>query len=156
MCAWTVKSAPNQVKVPEITQVKKRVRSSVVRGTPEQVARAAKMRTALQEKVSRGEIRMGRAPSLKTLQKRADKDAREKFLAFASTHVLPVGDALVKRALEGDVQAMKEFFDRTWGKAPQSVDMRVGIFSLLDLGKARDADPLPQLDIARPSIDEIE
>lgn len=105
-----------------------------------QIARTVKMRAALMAKVAAGEIKLGaRPPSLATLKKRADKDAREKFLAFASTHVLPVGNALVERALSGDTQAIKEFFDRTWGKAPQFISATVGHFSLLDLGKIHEA-----------------
>lgn len=70
----------------------------------------------------RGELVLGRHKSLATLKREADKDAREKFLLFASTQVLPIGDALVEKAKTGDIQAIKEFFDRTFGKAAQLVE----------------------------------
>lgn len=93
--------------------------------TPAQREATRRMVVKRKELAASGVLRFGRAPSLATLQKRADKDAREKFLAFASTNVLPVGDALVKKAMKGDVMAIKEFFDRVWGKAPQSVSVDV-------------------------------
>ncbi len=99
----------------------------------------AKARAKKDLLLAQGLIKVGRSPSLKTLQKLADKDAREKFLAFASTHVLPIGDALVQRAKAGDVQAMKEFFDRTWGKAPVFIAQTVQhTFSLRDLHNVRE------------------
>lgn len=126
-----------------------------------QLAHVAKMNEARAIKVARGEITVGRPLSLKTLQSRADKDAREKFLAYASTNVLPVGEALVEKAKSGDVQAMKEFFDRTWGRAPQSLEVKGDIqFSLVSLLAQRDILPddvvpidveeIPPLDLPAP------
>ena len=94
----------------------------------------------------------GRPKSLTTLRREADKDAREKFLAFASTQVLPIGDALVEKAKTGDIQAVKEFFDRTWGKAPQSVEISGEVtFSLRALNNsARNIAPAEVLRIDAP------
>lgn len=38
------------------------------------------------------------------------------------TKARAIADKLVSKALEGDVQAMKEAFDRTEGKAPQPIE----------------------------------
>lgn len=93
------------------------------KATPKMAAHLARMRARREVLISQGLAkRGGRHKSLTTLRREMDKDAREKFLAFASTQVLPVGDALVEKAKEGDVQAIKEFFDRIWGKAPQQVE----------------------------------
>lgn len=101
----------------------------------EHLARITKNRQA---SFARGEIKLGRPKSLRTLKREEDKKAREKFLLFASANVLPIGDALVQRAKQGDVQAIKEFFDRTWGKAPQSFEHKVEhIFSLAELSNKR-------------------
>lgn len=92
------------------------------KATPKLAAHLARARERRATLLKEGKIKVGRHKSLTTLRREMDKDAREKFLAFASTQVLPVGDALVEKAKEGDVQAIKEFFDRIWGKAPQQVE----------------------------------
>lgn len=113
--------------------------------TKAQLSATARMVAKRRELANSGALSWGRSPSLATLQKRADKDAREKFLAFASTHVLPVGDALVKKATEGDTQAIKEFFDRVFGKAPQAIEVDVTHhFKLRATNQAADALIAPQ------------
>lgn len=48
-------------------------------------------------------------------------DATEKTVADA------VADALVKEALDGDVSAIREIFDRTEGKPLQTLDANIGV-----------------------------
>lgn len=43
------------------------------------------------------------------------------YIEKAKEHALPMLEALVKKGLEGDVPAIKEFNDRVFGKAPQAV-----------------------------------
>ncbi len=45
----------------------------------------------------------------------------EKSIAVA------VAEALIRKALNGDVQAIKEIFDRVEGKASQSIDMELSV-----------------------------
>lgn len=45
---------------------------------------------------------------------------------MAREHGLPVAHALLKKALTGDVAAIKEFNDRAYGKVQQSVDVTTG------------------------------
>lgn len=33
----------------------------------------------------------------------------------------PIGDALILKAKNGDIPAIKELFDRAWGRSPQSI-----------------------------------
>jgi hypothetical protein len=49
-------------------------------------------------------------------------DAPEKTLAYG------VADALIKQALNGDVSAIKEVFDRTEGKVSQKIDASIDVF----------------------------
>lgn len=43
------------------------------------------------------------------------------YVEKAKEHALPILMALVKKALKGDVQAIREFNDRAFGKAPQAL-----------------------------------
>jgi hypothetical protein len=35
--------------------------------------------------------------------------------------IAPIADSLISKAAKGDVPAIKELFDRAWGKAPQAL-----------------------------------
>ena len=35
----------------------------------------------------------------------------------------PIGDVLIKQAKRGDMRAIKELFDRAWGRPPQSLSL---------------------------------
>lgn len=107
--------------------------------TPKLHAQVRAMTASREARIKSGELkRPVRRPTLAQLQRMADEQAREKFLLFASANVLPVGDALIEKAKSGDVTAIKEFFDRIWGKAPQSVKHEIK-FSLTDLHNSRAA-----------------
>lgn len=43
------------------------------------------------------------------------------YIEKAKEFALPMLNALVKKGLQGDVQAIKEFNDRVFGKAPQAL-----------------------------------
>ena len=45
------------------------------------------------------------------------------YIDKAKELALPILDALAKKALIGDVQAIKEFNDRAFGKAPQAIQV---------------------------------
>lgn len=51
------------------------------------------------------------------------EEVRRIYIEMARKHGIPVAEALLTKALTGDVQAIKEFNDRAFGKAPQSVDL---------------------------------
>ena len=44
---------------------------------------------------------------------------REQLLKLLKPHIAKIFKALVAKAEEGDVSAIKELLDRAWGKAPQ-------------------------------------
>lgn len=46
---------------------------------------------------------------------------KELYVEKAKEYALPILEALVEKALEGDVRAIKEFNDRAYGKAPQAL-----------------------------------
>lgn len=46
---------------------------------------------------------------------------RNMYVDLAKRKGLPVAEALLKKAVKGDVQAIKEFNDRVFGRAPQQV-----------------------------------
>lgn len=48
-------------------------------------------------------------------------EIKQLYIEKAKEHALPMLEALVKKGLEGDVPAIKEFNDRVYGKAPQAV-----------------------------------
>ncbi len=51
--------------------------------------------------------------------------AKQQLIEKYIENAKPINQALVDKALTGDIQAIKEIHDRVWGKAPQSVDMNV-------------------------------
>lgn len=48
---------------------------------------------------------------------------KEMYVEAAKQYGRPILEALVEKALEGDVAAIKEFNDRALGKAPQTLDV---------------------------------
>ena len=42
---------------------------------------------------------------------------------MAHAEIEPIAKALITKAKTGDVPAIKELFDRAWGKAPQQTDI---------------------------------
>lgn len=49
------------------------------------------------------------------------EQVRKLYIEKAREFALPILKALVNKALTGDVQAIKEFNDRAYGKAPQAI-----------------------------------
>lgn len=48
-------------------------------------------------------------------------EVKQLYVTKAREHALPILEALVKKALKGDVPAIREFNDRAYGKAPQAI-----------------------------------
>lgn len=55
---------------------------------------------------------------------------QKEFVHLAKNRAKKIIDKLIERAEEGDVKAMKEFFDRLWGRAPLFIDLTTGGESL--------------------------
>ena len=68
----------------------------------------------------------GRPKAAHTLQ--AEK-AKASLIEMYMKNVKPINEALLKKAKEGDMQAIKELHDRVWGKAPLDVQV-TGDFTL--------------------------
>ena len=50
-------------------------------------------------------------------------EAKKLFVQKVHEHLIPIFEALLYKALEGDVSATKELLDRAWGKAVQGVEV---------------------------------
>lgn len=57
------------------------------------------------------------------------EEAREVLSAMVMRNIEPIGEALIEKAKKGDVTAIRELFDRAFGKAIQSatIDMPDGV-----------------------------
>lgn len=51
---------------------------------------------------------------------------KQLYIEKAKEYALPILEALVAKALTGDVPAIKEFNDRAYGKAPQAITGEAG------------------------------
>lgn len=49
------------------------------------------------------------------------EEARALLAQMVASEIEPLGRILIEKAKTGDVQAMKELFDRAFGKAPQAI-----------------------------------
>ncbi len=68
----------------------------------------------------------------------AHKIAKERLLAQLVAEQEAVGRALIIKAKMGDVQAIREFFDRIYGKAKETIDFGGEVkFSLKSLAEQR-------------------
>ena len=65
----------------------------------------------------------------------AKKNLIEKYIKNAD----PINEALIQKALTGDIQAIRELHDRVFGKPQQSVDMTSKGESLVDEERVREA-----------------
>lgn len=54
------------------------------------------------------------------------EDARKMLSERLIQEIGPIGDALILKAKKGDIQAIKELFDRAWGRSPQSAKIENG------------------------------
>jgi len=51
------------------------------------------------------------------------EEARRVFSEMIMAEIKPIGEALIVKAKNGDVMAIKELFDRAFGRSVQSVDV---------------------------------
>src|SRR3990167_4115760 len=49
------------------------------------------------------------------------EEARKYFSERVAQEIEPLCNLLIKQAKTGNIRAMKELFDRTWGRAPQAI-----------------------------------
>jgi len=70
--------------------------------------------------VQHGGKRKGSGRPMATATLEAQKQ-RELLVMWLTPHLEGIFNALKKKALNGDVAAIKELFDRAWGKAPQAL-----------------------------------
>lgn len=52
------------------------------------------------------------------------EEARNILAQMVFDEITPIGLKLIKEAKKGNVAAMKELFDRAFGKAPQALDIK--------------------------------
>ena len=76
----------------------------------------------------RGGKRPGAGRPKGALSKSTQKahELRSKFVDMVHKEYVPIFQALINEAKKGDVPAIKEIHDRTWGKAPQDLDVKTG------------------------------
>lgn len=51
------------------------------------------------------------------------EQGRNRIAAYLDKHLPEILEALAQKARVGDVPAIKELFDRAWGKAPQGLEV---------------------------------
>lgn len=51
------------------------------------------------------------------------EEARRILSEMVMSEIKPIGKALIAKAKKGDVMAVRELFDRAWGKAPQNAQI---------------------------------
>lgn len=44
---------------------------------------------------------------------------------MVAREIVPIAEALILKAKNGDISAVKELFDRAWGRSPQAMSIRV-------------------------------
>lgn len=49
------------------------------------------------------------------------EEARNLLAQMVFDEITPIGEILIRKAKKGDIMAVKELFDRAFGKAPQAV-----------------------------------
>lgn len=47
--------------------------------------------------------------------------AKAELIKVYMENIKPINEALIKKAIDGDIQAIKEIHDRVWGKSPQAI-----------------------------------
>lgn len=62
----------------------------------------------------------GRPKAAHTIQAEA---AKQLLIDMYIAKAKPINEALVKKAEEGDIQAIRELHDRVWGRSSQAVDI---------------------------------
>jgi len=51
------------------------------------------------------------------------EEARKLLSERLAQEIEPIADVLVSKAKEGDIRAIKELFDRAWGRPPQALQI---------------------------------
>lgn len=64
------------------------------------------------------------------------EEARRVFAEAVSKEIQPISAALIKKAKEGDISAIRELLDRAYGKATQPIDKSLKV-STVDLIRQR-------------------
>jgi hypothetical protein len=64
----------------------------------------------------------GRPKGTPTAVTVAKEKAREYLIRRVEDEIAPIADKLIEKAQTGDVPAIKELFDRAWGKPMQAID----------------------------------
>lgn len=62
------------------------------------------------------------------------EEARKILAQMVFDEITPLGQQLLKQAKKGNILAMRELFDRAFGRAPQAVEVKgmIAISQLLD------------------------
>lgn len=58
---------------------------------------------------------------------RKNIETRSAFSKLVEQNIQPLFDALYEKAVSGDVIAIKEMFDRAWGRSTQTIDLNQNI-----------------------------
>lgn len=69
----------------------------------------------------RGGKRLGSGRKKGYAAKEAE-EARHILAGMVAKEIVPIGEALIEKAKKGDVAAVRELFDRAWGKAMQGFE----------------------------------
>ena len=65
------------------------------------------------------------------------EEARRLLSDMVMREITPIGEALVKKARTGDVAAVRELFDRAFGRPSQGVELEVNAQNLVEQEKQR-------------------
>lgn len=65
----------------------------------------------------------GRPKGTKTAVTIAKEKAREYLARRVEEEIQPIANSLIEKASTGDVQAIRELFDRAWGKPAQGIEL---------------------------------
>ncbi len=68
----------------------------------------------------RGGYRIGAGRKKGFAAKNAE-EARRLLSEMVAQEIGPIGDALILKAKNGDIAAIKELFNRAWGRSPQAI-----------------------------------
>lgn len=100
----------------------------------------------------RGGYRLGSGRK-KGFPAKSAEEARRILSEMVMREIKPIGEALIARAKKGEVIAVRELFDRAFGKAPQTAKMDLAggkrlipILSGVEISVRRDS---PLVDISR-------
>lgn len=70
-------------------------------------------------------LKGGRPKGTPTAVTVAREKAREYLVRRVEEEIEPIADKLIEKAQTGDVPAIKELFDRAWGKSKETQDVSV-------------------------------